>query len=102
MRSSTTRSVGASPSGKSISGFVRSGSSAMLRVPFGQWWSGSVRVEDVDDEDEGVGAGDLGRAALRAVAVLRRDRQQHATPDLLAHQGGVPTRNDATHADREV
>src|SRR6476469_2028896 len=46
--------------------------------------SGSAGREDVDDEVDGVGALDPGlRAALAAVALLRRDGEQHPAAALL-------------------
>src|SRR5262249_57284548 len=65
-------------------------------------WPGSgsratraVRPENVDDEDERVGSLDPGlRAALLAVPLGRRDREQDPAADLLSHQAVTPARDD--------
>src|SRR6476620_2414450 len=63
---------------------------------------GSAGREDVDDEVERVGALDAGlRLALAAVALLRRDGQQHPAADLLADEGLVPAGDDLAGADAE-
>src|SRR3982751_850853 len=53
--------------------------------------------DDVDHEVQGVGALDTRvRRALLAVAVLRRDRQQHLAADVPADQGLVPALDHRT------
>src|SRR5659263_658502 len=62
----------------------------------------SADVQDVDDEHEGVVSADARlRDAARAVAVLRRDREQHPGADLLADEPVVPAPDDHAHPDRE-
>src|SRR6476620_9722870 len=98
VRSSMSSSVGAASPGKSISGLVVLGSNPM-GGPFGGVGRDSVRGEDVDDEHEGVRAADLGRAAGGAVAVRRRDDEQHAAADGLADELVVPRLDDVLLAD---
>src|SRR5665647_3265666 len=63
----------------------------------------SVDAEDIDDEDERVGALDLGlRHAALAVALVRRDRQQQTRADLLADEAFVPAGDHGADADREA
>src|SRR5581483_5580218 len=64
---------------------------------------GSVRVEDVDDEDEGVGALDAdARLTLGSVALAGWDHEQHLGADGLADEALVPTRDHRALPDREV
>src|SRR6266545_7505136 len=62
----------------------------------------SVRAQDVDHEDQSVGALDprAGGAGL-AVAVLGRDDEQHPAADLLADERLVPAGDDLAAADGE-
>src|SRR5437868_6817826 len=63
---------------------------------------GSGCSQDVDHEVQRVGALDacLG-VALGAVALRRRDHQDHPATDLRADQGLVPAADDLPDADRE-
>src|SRR5829696_5274920 len=97
--SSMSSSVGGWSPGKSISGRV---GSVLMRGPLGSRWRGSVRGEDVDDEHQGVGAGDLRRAAGGAVALGRRDDEQHPAAHLLPHEAVVPALDDLSLPDDEV
>src|SRR6478735_2602425 len=64
---------------------------------------GSGSAEDVDDEEQGVGALDPGLlVALLAVAVCRRDLQDHARTDGATHEALVPARDDLADTDREL
>src|SRR3954470_16705522 len=65
------------------------------------WCSGGA--EDVDHEVQRVGALDArGRLALLAVALLRRDREDHAAAHLLADECLVPAGDHRAGADREA
>src|SRR5215469_3504706 len=65
--------------------------------------AGSVRAEDVNDEDQGIGALDPDlRGTLRAVAVGGRHYQQHPAADALAHKSGVPALDDLPAANLEA
>src|SRR5689334_8809692 len=65
--------------------------------------AGSGGAEDVDDEEERVGALDAGLlVALVAVAVGRRDLEDHARADGAAHETLVPPGDDLADADREL
>src|SRR5699024_11741336 len=92
-------SVGASPSGWSISGLVRS---VMRSSCVGAVGSGSVcrtgGVEDVDDEDQGL-AGEL---ALVAVGLGRRDHEHQLRADGGVHQALVPAGDDLALAEHEA
>src|SRR6476661_2208214 len=99
--SSMTRSAGGVSPGNSISGLVVLGSKPMVVTPFGRWWSAGV--EQVDDEDQGVGALDPGaRLALGAVAVGRGDDHEQAAADALADDVLVPGGDELADADREL
>src|SRR3954462_7160392 len=98
--STTCRSCGGAPSGKSTSGRCRwvsaMVSSSRRGVP-------SARVEDVDDEDQSVRAPDAEAGVARGtVAVVRRDHQQNPAADGLPDEPAVESGDDLTaaHGDR--
>src|ERR1700722_20855590 len=56
---------------------------------------GGVRGENIDGEDEGVGALDASLGGTRAaVAVSRRDDEHHAAANLAAEQAVIPALDD--------
>src|SRR5665647_894179 len=100
LRSSMTRSVGATSPGKSISGLVVLGSKPMMCGPFVRGArtfrrADSGRGKDVDDEHERVGSLDAGLGVTRlAIALGWRQHKEHTTPDGLAHDALVETRHE--------
>src|ERR1700760_372907 len=59
--------------------------------------------DDVDHEVQRVGPLDAGLGgALRPVAVLRRDREDHLGADVLADQGAVPALDHLAGPDLEL
>src|SRR5215212_10275741 len=99
--STTCRSCGGGPSGKSTSGRCR-WVSAMVSSSR-RWCTRelrSARVEDVDDEDQGVRPPDAEvRAARGTVAVVRRDHQQDPAAHGLPEKAAVEAADDLTAAD---
>src|SRR5699024_8797888 len=62
-----------------------------------------AHTDDVDDEHQGVVPADPGLGhATRSVTLVRGNAHEHAGPDLLADEGGVPPRDDYTDPDREL
>src|SRR5690349_4338079 len=60
----------------------------------------SADAQDVDHEDQRVGALDLGAlVALGAVAQLRRNDEENAAPRLDALQSPIPALDDVADAD---